>query len=432
MRDLGRPREALQCHRRALVLAPQRAAVHLHLGNALFDLGALRDAAAAYAQAVELEPRNHAAQLALSMILRRLGRFDEAGAACRIALELKPDFAEALAFRGELCADAGAFAEAQVWFERALAVDRGLPLRHRITLLYALGKHDDDLGRYASAFEHYRLANELAKSSATAYDRPRMVNRVDDILATFSAARLAAAAATGDASVRPVFVIGMLRAGTSLCEQILASHADAFGAGELPFWNAAVATHGAAALDGEVGVKLRARMAAEYLERLQALHAASARVVDKMPMNFLNLGLIHAVFPRARIIHMQRHPIDTCLSIYFQHFADQHPYAHDLEDLAHYYGEYARLMQHWRRCLPAASLFELPYEALVGDQAAWTRRLLEFLDLPWDPQCLEFHRTERVVITTSKWQVRQKLHGASAGRWRHYEPWVGPLRALAP
>ena len=143
-----------------------------------------------------------------------------------------------------------------------------------------------------------------------------------------------------------------------------------------------------------------------------------------MPMNFLNLGLIHAVFPRARIIHMQRHPIDTCLSIYFQHFADQHPYAHDLEDLAHYYGEYARLMQHWRRCLPAASLFELPYEALVGDQAAWTRRLLEFLDLPWDPQCLEFHRTERVVITTSKWQVRQKLHGASAGRWRHYEPWA--------
>ncbi len=464
LRDLGRPRDALQCHRRARGLAPQRPEAHLHLGNALFDLGALPEAAASYARAVEQQPGNAAAFLALSMVLRRRGQAREARAACRTALDLKPDFAEALSFQGELCADAGAFGDAQSWFERALAVDpalpsalasiashrtmtagdgawhrattalldRGLSLRHRITLLYALGKHDDDLGRFAGAFEHYRRANELAKSSATAYERSRMTQRVDELLTTFTAARIAEYAATGDTSERPVFVIGMPRSGTSLCEQILASHTDVFGAGELTFWDAANATQGSAAFDAAAGANRRARLAADYLGRLQALDAASRRVVDKMPMNFLNLGLIHAVFPRARIIHMRRHPIDTCLSIYFQHFADQHPYAQDLEDLAHYYREYARLMQHWRRCLPAGSLFELPYEALVGDQAAWTRRLLEFLDLSWDPRCLEFHRTERVVITTSKWQVRQRLYGASAGRWRHYEPWVGPLRALVP
>jgi tetratricopeptide (TPR) repeat protein len=462
LRDLSRPREALRCHRRALALGPERAETHLQLGNACFDLGALREAAESYRRAVALEPHNPAALLAESMLLRRLGRPEEAAASCATALELKPDYAEALSFRGELCADAGAFTLAQSWFERALAVDpglpgalasiaahrrmtpadsvwhgaasalltRGLPVRHRIALHYALGKHDDDLGRYASAFEHFHSANELAKRTSPPYDRVRMTQRVDELVQTFSAARIAGAAGLGNGAASPVFVVGMPRSGTSLCEQILASHPAVCGAGELTFWNAACAAHGAAALDAGTGATVRARLAADYLERLEARGGGRPRVVDKMPMNFLNLGLIHATFPRARIVHMQRDPRDTCLSIYFQHFADQHPYAHDLADLAHYYGQYARLMQHWRRCLPAEALLELPYEGLIEDQAAWTRRLLEFLGLPWDARCLEFHRTERVVITTSKWQVRQKLHAASVGRARHYAPWIGPLRAL--
>jgi len=169
----------------------------------------------------------------------------------------------------------------------------------------------------------------------------------------------------------------------------------------------------------------------DYLAQVSAPAGAAVRVTDKMPANFLYAGLIHAALPRARIIHMQRHPLDTCLSVYFQNFFNVSPYANDLGDLAHYYGEYRRISTHWRRVLPAQSLLEVPYEELIADQEGWTRRLLDFVGLPWDPRCLEFHRTERVVITASKWQVRQKLHSASAGRWRHYERHLGPLLPLA-
>ena len=154
------------------------------------------------------------------------------------------------------------------------------------------------------------------------------------------------------------------------------------------------------------------------------------RVIDKMPANFMNVGLINLALPQARILHMERHPVDTCLSIYFQHFANNHPYANDLATLAHYYAQYRSLVAHWRSVLPPENWLDVPYEGLVADQEGWTRRMLEFLGLPWDPRCLEFHRTNRVVITTSKWQVRQKIHAASCGRWHHYERHLGPLREL--
>lgn len=149
-----------------------------------------------------------------------------------------------------------------------------------------------------------------------------------------------------------------------------------------------------------------------------------------MPANFLYAGLIHAVFPRARIIHLRRHPIDTCLSIYFQNFLNAAAFCNDLEYLAHYYREYVRITDHWRAVLPATAFLEVPYEDLVADQERWTRRMLEFIELPWEPRCLEFHRAQRVVITASKWQVRQSINAASVGRWRNYARYVRPLEAL--
>jgi hypothetical protein len=165
-----------------------------------------------------------------------------------------------------------------------------------------------------------------------------------------------------------------------------------------------------------------------------AANAGSAnvaqRITDKMPANFLYAGLIHAVLPGAKIIHMQRDPLDTCLSVYFQNFFNVSPYANDLGNLAHYYEEYLRLMAHWRTVLPEHTLLEVPYEGLVEDLEGWTRRMLEFIGLPWDPKCLEFHQTDRVVITASKWQVRQKISATSIGRWRNYEKHLKPLRHL--
>jgi hypothetical protein len=222
----------------------------------------------------------------------------------------------------------------------------------------------------------------------------------------------------------------MPRSGTSLTEQILASHPAVFGAGEVIFWDSAYSAFTEVGLDGDGGDALVARMARDYLARVTPLAGESLRLVDKMPANFMYAGLIHAVFPEARIIHMQRHPIDTCLSIYFQNFFNMGAFANDLDNLAAYYSEYVRIMSHWRAVLPATTLLEVPYEALIEDPEGWTRRLLEFVGLPWDPRCLDFHRTDRVVITASKWQVRQRIHASSVGRFRNYEKFLAPLQRL--
>jgi len=166
------------------------------------------------------------------------------------------------------------------------------------------------------------------------------------------------------------------------------------------------------------------------LSLLASFSADAARVIDKMPANFMNLGLIHAAFPHARILHMRRNPLDTGLSIYFQILSNTHTYANDLEDIAHYFTQYSRLMAHWRSTLPTGTILDVPYEKLVADPEAWTRQILQFVGLPWEPRCLKFHETERTVITASNWQVRQRISTSAAGRWRNYEGYLGPLRNL--
>jgi len=465
LRDLGQRREAAALYGKALDLNPSRAESHCNLGNALFDLMRMDAAVECYRHALELAPDHAAAHLSLSVALRFQRRADEAEASCQAALAIEPRHAEALSFLGELAADRGRFAEAQALFRRALDVDPGcvfaycgiamhskmaptdvawlggaealldkpLPLRSEISLRYALGKYHDDVGRYDLAFEQYRQANELSKRQEASYDRAKFRERVERVMARCDATFIRQAARYASASELPVFIVGMPRSGTSLAEQILASHPAVVGAGELRFWDAAFEKFDAAGRDPYIdgadfaeGLRATAR---EYLARLPAAGAA-LRVVDKMPANFLYMGFIHAVFPNARIIHMQRHPIDTCLSIYFQNFAGMGPYANDLQNLAHHHGEYQRVTAHWRALLPAAALLEIPYEALVADQETWTRRMVEFVGLPWDPQCLDFHQTERVVITASRWQVRQKISTTSAGRWKNYAQFLGPLMSL--
>jgi tetratricopeptide (TPR) repeat protein len=472
-RELGARRRAEALHRRALEIDPRRARSHYGIGSAQLERGRVEDAAASFQHVLDLEPTHVAAHLGLAAALRQQRRVVEAQAICERALALAPRSAEAVWLLGELRGDLGAFPEAQELYRRAIELDpsfpsafssmalqrrmtaadapwqagvegllaKGPPLSHAIGLRYALGKYFDDLGRHDEAFRHFRMANELTKRYGAVYDGEKLTRRIDTLIATFDAQFMSTpprASASASASERPVFVLGMPRSGTSLAEQILASHPAVFGAGEISFWDDAFGAHHPQGWVGEAGAKAISAIADEYLvrtARAQAQAQAPApapalRVVDKMPANFLYAGLIHAAFPRARIIHLRRHPIDTCLSIYFQNFLNAAAFCNDLEHLAHYYREYVRITDHWRAVLPATAFLEVPYEDLVADQERWSRRMLEFIDLPWDPRCLEFHRAERVVITASKWQVRQSINAASVGRWRNYERHVGPLESL--
>jgi hypothetical protein len=238
-----------------------------------------------------------------------------------------------------------------------------------------------------------------------------------------------------DTQPQPIFIVGMPRSGTSLAEQILASHPAVFGAGELSFWSTQISNQVEAALAAGDRYLTRdtrelQRSKHEYCQLLDKTSSPAPRVVDKMPTNFFALGLIHTLFPQGRIIHLQRHPIDTCLSLYFQHFESANAYSHDLEDLADYYRGYQRLMAHWRAALPAGTLLEVPYEGLVSDAGHWIRAMLDFLALPWDPRCLESHLCARTVVTASKWQVRQPITPAAVGRWARYRQYLKPLLCL--
>jgi tetratricopeptide (TPR) repeat protein len=460
-RARGQFERALQSHRRALALNPDYAEAHNNLGSVLQDLGNLEEAAASFRRAATLKPDFALAHSNLGNVLSLLNRAEECQASCRRALAIDPHLTAAMVQLAEGLADRGQFTDAEDLLKRAIAVEPDMPEawaglarwrrmnsadsewlaaalrivgqplvpRREIHLRYALGKYFDDVADYDAAFSNYQRANELAKTGRPAHDQRQFSRGIDRIIQTFDRQWIERARAAADPSPRPVFVIGMPRSGTTLTEQILDSHAAVLGAGELPFWNTA-ATRYAKAGSGEAALDALRELANEYVTLLDRLAPSVLRIVDKMPANFLYLGLIHAVLPNAKIMHMQRHPIDTCLSIYFQNFDAKHSYANDLGDLAHYYGEYLRLMDHWRRTLPGASLLEVPYEALVQDTEGWTRKMLGFIDLPWDSNCLEFHRNDRVVDTASKWQARQKISRSSVERWRHYEKFIGPLGTL--
>jgi tetratricopeptide (TPR) repeat protein len=296
--------------------------------------------------------------------------------------------------------------------------------RHKLE--FALGKVLTDLGNYDDSFIHYKAANDLIRKRIPD-DEQALISRIDRTMEIFSKESFEALPHGCDSTV-PILIVGTPRSGTTLTEQIISSHSKIAGGGELVYWSRVAPL--VIDVSNTFTQELAERMSMEYLTLMRQVSRAAEHVTDKMPGNYEILGLIHTVFPNARIVHCRRHPVDACLSMYFQNFNYDHAYKFSLEGLAAMYEQYVRLMDHWRSVLPAGTMFETWYEDLVEDAERKSRELMDFLGLEWEESQLDFYKKERPVFTCSKWQVRQPIYKTSKERWRRYEEHLGPLLPL--
>ena len=428
--DLGRSEEAERGYQRALERQPTFAAAHYGLGIRLYQRGEVAAAADRYREATALDPGHAAAWQGLGAALRALGHIEEAVEAFRRALAADPDFSEAyrdLAACAALPADGSQAERASALAARA---DRSPDAR--AAAAFALGKALDDAGRFDAAFAAYAEANRLYRgvlaASGVRFDGEALRPEVDKTIVAFDSSYFTAVSGWGHPSEQPVFIVGMPRSGTSLIEQIIASHSQVAGIGERQDIGR-LAAEFAAAMAASDRARVRS-LADGHVRRLQGLGGGALRIADKMPDNLFQLGLIATLFPGARVIFCRRDPRDVCLSCYFQRFAaGRLPFAYDLADCARRFIETERLAAHWVRVLPLR-WHEVWYEDVIADLPGESQRLIAFLGLGWEPGCLEFHRTQRVVATASAWQVRQPLYDRSVGRWRHYHRHLAPLGDL--
>lgn len=469
---LERDDEAMAAFHAVLAAEPKNPEAHSGIGTLLDRKRRHTEAIEHYRLTLSQEPDHFDAMGGMANALKNLGQHTQALPIARKMVALRPNHALAASLLGSILAEMGSIQEGRAEFERALLLDpyrpeisyslaqvtkikpgdqilsalettlpraASLPPHEQCQLHFALGKAYDDIGERAKGFTHLLQGNAMKRSSIR-YEEAIALGAMDRIANVFTADLLASRAGLGDSSTIPVFIVGMPRSGTTLVEQILASHSAVFGAGERLEMSDAVMR-----LDGErigaagfpemvwtmAGEDFR-RMGADYLESLRSLAPEAARIVDKMPSNFLFVGLIHLILPNARIIHTVRDPVDTCLSCFSKLFAGEQTFAYDLAELGRYHRAYQGLMAHWRAVLPAGVMLEVEYEALVEDLEPHARQIVAHCGLDWEPACLEFYKTSRPVHTASLTQVRQPIYRSSVGRWRPDAELLRPLlRALA-
>ena len=418
---LGEFEAAVECYRHALNCDPDFIAALNNLGNGLRALDQVDEAIEAYKKALKIEPSFLDAQFNLGHAYKELGDFDRAKFSYKRVLELAPDHPQAL----RQLASLGAFTRQFPGFHRVRKMlDGKISDNDRAELAFALAKVAEEEGRSEEMFAMLMMGNTTRRHSLT-YDPIAEDARFEAIAKAFSK-EIFANIDPGFNDTSPIFIIGMPRSGTSLVEQIIASHPDVYGAGELTFITNLAEGIGfpetVAALSPSEWYKLGER----YTKQLKSRGHNKSRIVDKMPQNFLYLGFIRMILPKAKIIHCTRSPEDTCLSLFKTLFTDRLDFAYDLSELGSYYGNYAKLMEHWRKIMPNGFL-DLSYESLIKNQKYQTQRLLSYLELPWNDACLNFHNTDRRVTTASTTQVRRELYTGSVGIWRQYKEHLTPL-----
>lgn len=470
---LGEEALALQALRRAIQLNPDFADAYMDLALLLEQRGdADHELIALYSHLQALRPDEAWIYNNLANVQKKLGHHAHAIRNYRRAMEKDPSYTTPCLNLGILYQECGDSAAALQAFEETVARgdagDRDTAVAERLIaygsgsadaprvrkleerlnlpdtgtesrthLHFALGRHHEKLGHFEQAFAHYRSGNAIARASLR-FDITQHEALADGIRQWFTAERLAALRGHSDTGARPVFIVGMPRSGSTLTEQILASHPHVSGGGETRLLEHVLfrseATVNAWGFphtldDQEPG--LYPRLATRYLDAIAQLSPGTPVITNKMLMNFFYIGIIHVLFPQARIIHCRRDPVDTCLSCYTSYFAGGEPgFAFDLEELGRYYRLYSELMQHWQRVLPDGTLHELVYEQLIDDPNTQIRALLDYTGLDWHDDCLAFHSTQRDVLTASQQQVRKPLYRDSIARSRHYREQLQPLRTL--
>ncbi|TIQ16369.1 MAG: tetratricopeptide repeat protein [Mesorhizobium sp.] len=420
---------AIKHLQRACELKPDLVEALCGLGRAYVSSDKAAMALPLYEKALKINSIHPMVRTGLANALTSLGRMDDARAYLKEAIERRlnmpaayNDLMHTRKFTEEPSELASILSELA---NPNLAPDLAQQLHH------AAGKVLDDLQRYDEAMDHFQKAKRVAGYD---FDLESYRRWVDSMIELFSPEMLAAKASHGNPSEIPVFVLGMPRSGTTLTEQICASHPDVHGAGELTKLRRIANSMGFRtqpdeAFRGSIMSMTRDQsrtLAEEYLSYLRQHAPAALRIVDKLPHNFELMGLIGILFPNARIIHCRRDAIDNCLSCFVLNFTKQHSYNADLQTLGLYYREYDRLMRHWDKVFPGR-IFENRYETLVADQETQSRRLIEHLGLPWDDACLRFFDKDGSVNTVSRWQVRQPIYKSSVKRWKHYESEIQPL-----
>ncbi|MBV1700065.1 MAG: tetratricopeptide repeat protein, partial [Hyphomicrobiales bacterium] len=428
---VGRYEEAVACHEKALAINPNDAETQNHFGNTLDMLGRSADAIAYHKRAIAAQPKKPEFHSDLGRALHAIGKFNEASNAFATAINLTPgkvrNFWNLVSSKRFTAADPHLIA-----MQKLAQNASSLSVDEQIELHFALGKALADLGEHQQAFNHILQGNAL-KRQQIVYDEATTLQRFERIRQVFTPDLLQEKRGLGDPSEIPIFIVGMPRSGTTLVEQILASHSHVFGAGELAeMGRLAASMSGAngsefpeatATLSGE---QLR-QLGANYLQTVSSVTPAAKRITDKLPGNFLRVGLIHLALPQARIIHTRRDPRDTALSCFSNLWPNGLEQTYDLAELGRYYRSYQAIMDHWRRLLPEGVMLEVQYEDVINNLEEETRRILTHCGLEWEDRCLAFHRTDRSVRTASAAQVRQPIYTSSIGRWRAHEIHLKPL-----
>ena len=430
---LHRLRDALESCDTALAIDPSNTEALVNRGNVLMELGRLKDALATYDRAWAIKPSDPDVLNNKGNVLVQLGRLDEAADAFDEAIRRAPRNASAHFHRVQLRRFTADDPRLATLNKLADDID-SLPRNDQILLQFALAKVDADLGRREQGFTHLLKGNALQRLQMDYAEGPTLA-RFRRTQTVFTEELMRQKRGVGDPSRVPVFIVGMIRSGTTLIEQILASHPQVFGAGELRDFSDLTANLDASGSSGarfpEVvsfmsAAELR-KLGADYVDRVSAIAPGASKIVDKMPPNFQLVGLIHLALPNARIIHARRGPIDTCLSCFAMKFTQGNPFAYDLGELGRYYHAYQQLMDHWRRVLPPDVMLEVQYEDIVADLEGQARRMISYCGLEWDASCLAFYKTQRSVRTASAIHVRQPIYRGSVGRWRPNDDVLRPL-----